>query len=325
MLCDAVRLVEDQGGRGRGLEAARAFGEGEVIGGYSREFRKFGATDAGKRSGAPTLAELRERHCCTHVGSGGTYWVSDAARDAAAAAVRRGDKCAPTTVAVGALVNDAVEPSVISRLLECKTVGDVSDWRNHYAVELIYGCPQRVNVMMIEADGPGRGLVAIAARDIAAGDALLTSYGTAYWVEQTLLEHAQIKPPPRGPLRAALAFECMLGENVFPLAAIAADLQFAPVIARRGARPTYLVASGTPVSEMPKSTEQLADRWLEWLGAGGEGAGGSGTDGYFATMRRAGAPKPLIERRLSGTALILTKMGRELKYLLSIVDGATVD
>ena len=152
-----VAIVDDQGGRGRGLRATRAFRKGEIIVHYSSTFIP--------EEKAPR--DLRNLYTCVD-----------------------GNYDADTETTVGWLANDGCDPRIVENLAKCRTVAELRKLEPVYMISTSLS----VNADYEEMKGSGNGLDVIAHKDIKAGENIFVLYGFSYWMGVNSV--TETLPPP---------------------------------------------------------------------------------------------------------------------------------
>ncbi len=162
---DSLMPVLDQGGRGRGLAAARDIKAGEVL-----SVRPAVARDAKSHLSRAAFAAS----ACLPPASSGAYLVSD-----------------PTVSGVARL-NDAAAPEAIAMLSKLTTDYELAAWAKH-----IYpndskarnaSVALRKNIIIQSGGASPWSVVAVADRDIGAGEDVFISYGAQFWVDLRKLD-----------------------------------------------------------------------------------------------------------------------------------------
>lgn len=243
-----VILVENQGGRGKGLIAARDFAKGDIVAKFSKRFVPW------KEGKKPSTEEMKYRYdACESLGS---YYHDDNE--------------------FGHFINDCADAKTIAAIKESMTVDACEDWADRYlsllarlvAQEALTGSSAvQPNVNFHEPDGPGGGLVLCALRDVKKGEDLMTAYGPDYWIGRVSLD------PEARPLTRMACVAWALRQLVYPTFGYVNALPAVlfPVRAGEATQMMALSMIGTDVdaartATTGKAADELCGRWLKLLG-----------------------------------------------------------
>jgi hypothetical protein len=262
-----VIIVENQGGRGRGLKAAREFKKGETCVHYSNTFVSW------EEKKTLTLDDFKYRYDIDDIS--GSYY-----RD-------------PDGVAVGHLVNDFMDPKLLEELRGCKTIKKCARWAYKYMSQVTWSSPMLrelaltgkiaskfiiesggANVEFFEPNGCRKGLYLRALCDIKAGDDLLTAYGADYWIGEL-----QVDPSVAPSTRMGLVAWAMK-QMVFPTLGMMHKMPSLVFPCRNSRGEPSIVQLGSMYIDQKvvgesAATETARDilctRWLRLVGLEGEG------------------------------------------------------